>query len=70
MKYIIERFEESIAICEDENKQFVKIPKYKLPLEVKEGDCLIEENGLIKFDTGEITSRKERIKKKMKDLFE
>lgn len=70
MKYIIERFEENIAICEDEDKQFVKIPKYKLPLEVQEGDCLIEEDGLIRFDTGDIISRKEKIKKKMKELFE
>lgn len=70
MKYIIDRFVESMAVCEDEHKQSVTIPKYKLPLEAKEGDYLIEENGFLKIDTGETATRKEKLKKKMKDLFE
>lgn len=68
MRYIIDRFEDKIAICEDETKKIIKIPKYKLPLEVKEGDCLIEEGGFIKINNKETEEKKNRMKEKMKEL--
>lgn len=70
MRYIIDRFEGNVAICEDENKNLVSIPKYRLPLEAKEGDCLVETDGIIIIDSTESNSRRERIKKKMDRLFE
>ena len=70
MRYIVDRFEGNIAVCEDENKNFINIPKYKLPLETKEGDCLVEKYGFFKIDVEETVSRKDRIKKKMENLFE
>lgn len=70
MKYIIDRFEGKIAICEDETKGMVRIPKYKLPLEVQEGDCLIESGGFLKIDQAATEERKSRMKDKMDRLFE
>ena len=70
MKYTIDRFEGKIAICEDETKQIVQIPKYKLPLEAKEGDCLMEQDGFIKMDEKETEERKKNLKERMSRLFE
>jgi len=41
-KFIIDRFEGSYAVCKNEDKSFSNIPKYKLPLDLNEGDCLIQ----------------------------
>lgn len=40
-KFIIDRFDGSYAICEMEDKSTTIIPKYKLPLNCREGDCLL-----------------------------
>lgn len=37
---VIDRFEKKFAVCEDEEKGIVNIPKYKLPLNCKEGDII------------------------------
>ena len=69
--YIIDRFEANYAVCEAEDKTFIDIPKYKLPLESKEGDSLIQdENGIFTVDIENTKNRAERIKDKMKSLFE
>lgn len=70
MKYTVDRFVENVAVCEDENQNFINIPKDRLPLETKEGDCLIEEDGFIKIDETETKNRNERIETKMDSLFE
>lgn len=71
MKYIIDRFEGNYAICENEDKKFVNIPKYKLPLEASEGDCLLlTEHGTYIIDQESKEKRKEIIRKKMNRLFE
>lgn len=43
-KFIINRFEGGYAVCDAEDKSTSMIPKYKLPLECKEGDCIILDN--------------------------
>lgn len=69
-KMIIDRFEGSYAICELEDKSTTTIPKYKLPLECKEGDCLIlDKDGLIKKDSELTKSREQTIREKMSRLF-
>ena len=40
MKYIIDRLEEGIAVCENELKKLISIPKDLLPDGLKEGDVL------------------------------
>lgn len=70
MKFIIDRFEGTIAICEDETKNMVSIPKYKLPLEVKEGDCIIEDRGFFQIDNETTKERKNTMKERMSRLFE
>lgn len=70
-RLIIDRFEGSFAVCEQEDKTFVNIPKYRLPLESKEGDCLIHDaDGMYQIDKEETKSREKRICDKINRLFE
>lgn len=69
-KLIIDRFEDKYAICELEDKSFVKVPKYKLPLECKEGDCLVQNSeGMYRKDDEATLGREKRILDKMSKLF-
>lgn len=47
MKYIIDRLEEGIAVCENELKKLISIPKDLLPDGLKEGDVLEEQEGAL-----------------------
>ncbi len=70
-KLIIDRFEGVFAICEQEDKSFIKVPKYKLPPECKEGQCLItDRDGMYQLDLEETKKREQRITDKMNRLFE
>ena len=48
MRYVIDRIEEMIAVCETENREMIEIPLHALPFAAKEGtafektgDCYI-----------------------------
>lgn len=70
-KLIIDRFEGSFAICENDDKSIEKIPKYKLPLRCAEGECLIlDSEGMYQKDTDTTKIREKRILDKMNRLFE
>ncbi|ABX43903.1 DUF3006 domain-containing protein [Lachnoclostridium phytofermentans] len=69
MKYIIDRFEGTYAVCEDEMKNMVNIPKYKLPMEVKEGDSLIDDDGIIRINDKEADERRKKVNQMMSKLF-
>jgi len=68
MKYIIDRIEGNIAVCEDEKLKMVEIEKSRLPKGSKEGSAIqIDENGVITlFDD---TEREKRIAEKMKAIW-
>ena len=69
-KFIIDRFEGMYAICEEEDKTMLSIPKYRLPLDCKEGDCLIlNTKGMYQKDNEITMEREKRIREKMNRLF-
>jgi hypothetical protein len=69
-KLIIDRFEGSFAICESDDKRMLQIPKYKLPTQCKEGDCIIlNANGIYEKDKAAMTVREREIKEKFRRLF-
>lgn len=70
MQVIIDRFEGSFAVCEDENRKMINIEKAKLPKEAKEGSVLIIYGDKIEIDHIETENRKDRIKKMMDSLWE
>jgi hypothetical protein len=68
-KLTIDRFEGNYAICELPDKSLFSIPKYKLPLHCREGDCLIcNSNGMYQMDVEEQKIKEKRILEKMKRL--
>ena len=70
MKYIIDRLEEGIAVCENDLKKLISIPKDLLPDGLKEGDVLEEQEGrFLRDEQGTEARRKER-RKKLMDLFD
>lgn len=70
MQYVIDRFEEELAICENDNKETVAIEKAKLPDSAREGDVIQFQDSIWQLDTKETEARRKRIRKKMMDLFE
>ena len=70
MRYIIDRLEEGLAVCENEQKKIITIPRTMLPNEVKEGDILKEEKGSFTLDPESRKKRRKAIRKKLEDLFE
>ncbi len=70
-KLVIDRFEGSYAICEDEAKAFSKVPKYRLPLGCREGDTLIQDSdGMYQVAKNETKGNETRIREKMNRLFD
>ena len=70
-RYIIDRIEENIAVCECEDKKMVNFELEKLPKACKEGDCIVEDdNGNIYVDINETKRREERAKKLLDRLME
>lgn len=70
MKYIVDRLEEGLAICETELRKRISISAELLPDGLREGDVLNEENGLFSIDRQETAQRRMDLKKKLTDLFE
>jgi hypothetical protein len=70
MQVMIDRFEGSFAVCEDENRKMINIEKARLPKEAKEGSVLIIQGDKIEIDYNETEKRKDRIKKMMDSLWE
>ena len=70
-KFIIDRFEGNYAVCEAEDKSYVSIPKYKLPLDCKEGECLMQDaDGMYRKNIEAKTAKEKKIRDKMNRLFE
>lgn len=66
---IIDRFEGSYAICE-ENKEFFGIALDEMPQGAKEGDVLvISDDGELKIDQAQTKARNEKLKSKTGKLF-
>ena len=70
MKYIIDRLEEGLAICETELRKRISVPVSHLPKGIKEGDVLREEEGRFSLDSEETDKRRREMKKTLMDLFE
>ena len=70
MKYIIDRLEEGIAVCENELKKLIAIPKDLLPDGLKEGDVLEDQEGRFLRDEQGTEARRKEMRKKLMDLFD
>lgn len=69
-RYVVDRFEGGLAVCENEEGSQREIPLVLLPEDVKEGDILICEYGMWSVDEEETASRRARIAAKQDALWE
>lgn len=69
MKFIIDRFEENFAVCEDENGIMKNIEKSLLPKDVKEGDVILKDNNIFYIDYEETKKLREEINQMTKNLW-
>ncbi|WP_291579846.1 DUF3006 domain-containing protein [Clostridium sp. UBA6640] len=70
MKFIIDRFEEEFAVCENEKGIMVNVSRNKLPKEAKEGDVLIIENENTYINVEETEKLRKEIEELTKDIWE
>lgn len=79
MFVVIDRFEENLAVCEDENRKMINVEKKFLPKEAREGDALEisfnchRENQTmpqIRIDIQKTIDRKKQIEEMTKDLWD
>lgn len=69
MKYIIDRIENEIVVCENqETKQMESFRKEQFPSDIKDGDVLILKDGKFEKDNQETLNKKEYIEDLMKKL--
>lgn len=69
MKYIIDRIENDIVICENqESKAMENFHKNLFPSEIKDGDVVIKENDKFIIDKAETKEKKKAIEELMKKL--
>ena len=69
MKYIIDRIENKIVICENhETKEMEKFKIDQFPEDIKDGDVVILENEKFKIDKEESKTEKQQIEELMKKL--
>ncbi|MBQ2756327.1 MAG: DUF3006 domain-containing protein [Oscillospiraceae bacterium] len=64
-KLIVDRIEVGVAVCENEDGGYEHISVEKLPEGVKEGDCIVEKDGVMTADETETAQRRERMRSLM-----
>jgi len=68
-KYIVDRFEDIYAVCEDfETEEMIDILIEKLPEDVQEGDVIIEDEDVFYIDHEETEARREQMAQLLKQL--
>lgn len=69
MKYSIDRIEENIVICEDDDSNVLKLRLDELPQNVHEGDIIEQtENGFV-IDAGETQIRRKKMAELQRNIF-
>jgi len=70
MEYIIDRFEESFAVCQNIiNDNIENIKREFIPKEAKEGDVIVFSDGKYFLDNKKTEKRKKIIKEKFDSLW-
>lgn len=69
MKYSVDRIEEKIAICEDDDGNVLKLNVDELPQEIREGDIIEKkENGFV-IDSDETQLRRKKMAELQRNIF-
>ncbi|EQB86215.1 hypothetical protein J2Z44_002403 [Clostridium punense] len=69
MKFIIDRFEGSFAVCEDEEGSMHNIEKNLIIGNPKEGDIIEKQGDIYNINPEETEKRKKEVEELMKDMW-
>ena len=69
MKYSVERIEENIVLCEDDDGNVVKIKLEDLPKGIREGDIIAKTDGGYIVDADETELRRRKMAELQKSVF-
>ncbi len=69
MKYSIDRIEEKIAICEDDDGNILKLTLDELPQNVHEGDIIERTENDFVIDAGKTQIRRKKMAELQKNIF-
>lgn len=73
-RYIVDRLEEGIAVCETSQKEFIKIPLDQLPEKVRaslrEGSVLTDKGQGLCIDDEATAQRRKELRSRLMDLFQ
>lgn len=69
MKYSVERKEENIVICEDDDGGQIKLDAAELPSDVREGDIIVRTKSGYVVDREETESRRRKMSELQRSLF-
>ncbi|MCI8360259.1 MAG: DUF3006 domain-containing protein [Clostridiales bacterium] len=67
---IIDRLEGDIAVCEDEERRMVEIPRRLLPADAEPGSVLTPDGEGYRLDAAAEAQRRERIRRLQDSLWE
>lgn len=70
MRIIIDRIENNIAVCELDDRTIKNIPLSNFSFIPQEGDVCFIEGNEIRFDYYQTKSRKDKLEKMIKDLWQ
>lgn len=70
IRYIVDRLEDGLAVCETEDQKKAVFPLKDLPESLKEGDVLNELDGIFSRDEEETSRRRSQMKERLMGLFE
>lgn len=68
MKYIIDRFEEGNAVCEQEDRTMLLISRSQLPSDAKEGDVILYTDGVYQVDKEATLEQKKENRRKAQEI--
>ena len=69
MKYSIDRIEENIAVCEDDDGNVLKLSVDELPQEIREGDIMEKTESGFVIDADETKARRKKIAELQRNIF-
>lgn len=69
MKYSVERIEENIVLCEDDDGNAVKMKLEDLPKGIREGDIIAKTDGGYTVDASETELRRRKMAELQKSVF-
>lgn len=69
MKYSIEKIENNIAVCENDDGEAIKLELSSLPPDVKEGDILLQSDNSFTLDRSETLERRRKMAELQRNIF-